>query len=134
VHAEVDGIDTVLAEARALGLRVGLAVNPDSPFEAVDPYLEVVDLVLCMTVFPGFGGQSFMPEVLPKIHQVREAIEERSLAVDLEVDGGIDATTTPLVTEAGANVLVAGSAVFGASDPVAAARSIRAAAVASSSS
>ena len=129
VHAEVGGIETVLAEARALGLRVGLAVNPDSPFEAVDPYLEVVDLVLCMTVFPGFGGQSFMPEVLPKIRQVRQAIADRGLEVDLEVDGGIDATTTPMVTEAGANVLVAGSAVFGAADPALAAREIRAAAV-----
>ncbi len=129
VHAEVDGVETVLAEARALGLRVGLAVNPDSPFEAVDPYLEAVDLVLCMTVFPGFGGQSFMPEVLPKIRQVRQAIADRGLSVDLEVDGGIDATTTPLVTEAGANVLVAGSAVFGAADPAMAARGLRDAAV-----
>ena len=129
VHAEVDGVETVLAEARALGLRVGLAVNPDSPFEAVDPYLEAVDLVLCMTVFPGFGGQSFMPEVLPKIRQVRQAIADRGLSVDLEVDGGIDATTTPLVTEAGANVLVAGSAVFGAADPAMAASGLRDAAV-----
>ena len=125
VHAEVGGIDTVLAEARALGMRVGIAINPDSPFEAVDPYLEAVDLVLCMTVFPGFGGQSFMSDVLPKIRQVRQAIDERGLDVDLEVDGGIDATTTPLVTAAGANVLVAGSAIFGASDPAAAALEIR---------
>ena len=129
VHAEVDGIDVVLAEARALGLRVGLAVNPDTPFEAIDPYLEVVDLVLCMTVFPGFGGQSFMPEVLPKIRAVRQAIIERDLAIDIEVDGGIDVVTTPLVTEAGANVLVAGSAIFGATDPAGAAELIRRAAI-----
>ena len=133
VHAEVGEIDTVLAEARALGLRVGLAENPDSPFEAVDPNLEAVDLVLCMTVFPGFGGQSFMPEVLPKIRQVRAAIEERGLKVDLEVDGGIDVRTTPLVTEAGANVLVAGSAIFGATEPAVAAWEIRQSAVSAAS-
>ena len=128
VHVEVGEVEVVLAEARALGLRVGLAANPDTPFEALDPYLEAVDLVLCMTVFPGFGGQSFMPEVLPKIRAVREAIDQRGLAVDLEVDGGIDTTTTPAVTSAGANVLVAGSAIFGADLPADAAQAIRGAA------
>jgi ribulose-phosphate 3-epimerase len=132
VHAEVGDVSTVLAEARALGMRVGLAVNPDTPFEAVDPYLEAVDLVLCMTVFPGFGGQAFMPEVLPKIKQVRDAINERGLLVDLEVDGGIDITTAPLVAEAGANVLVAGNAVFRADVPAEAAAAIRDAARAGS--
>ena len=121
VHAEVGELDHVIAEARALGLRIGLAANPDTEFEAIDRYLDAVDLVLCMTVFPGFGGQAFMPEVLPKIKQVRTAIEERGLAVDLEVDGGIDLATAPVVVAAGANVLVAGSAVFGADDPLAAA-------------
>ena len=121
VHAEVGELDHVIAEARALGLRIGLAANPDTEFEAIDRYLDAVDLVLCMTVFPGFGGQAFMPEVLPKIKQVRTAIEERGLAVDHEVDGGIDLATAPVVVAAGANVLVAGSAVFGADDPLAAA-------------
>ena len=121
VHAEVGELDHVIAEARALGLRIGLAANPDTEFEAIDRYLDAVDLVLCMTVFPGFGGQAFMPEVLPKIKQVRAAIDERGLAVDLEVDGGIDLATAPVVVAAGANVLVAGSAVFGADDPLAAA-------------
>ena len=82
-----------------------------------------------MTVFPGFGGQAFMPEVLPKIRAVRQAIIERDLAIDIEVDGGIDVVTTPLVTEAGANVLVAGSAIFGATDPAGAAELIRRAAI-----
>jgi ribulose-phosphate 3-epimerase len=118
VHAELGDLEHVIAETRALGMRIGLAANPDTPFEALDRYLDAVDLVLCMTVFPGFGGQAFMPEVLPKIRAVREAIDERGLACELEVDGGIDAETTPLVVEAGATILVAGSAIFGASDPL----------------
>jgi len=125
VHAELGDLDHVIAEARALGMRVGIAANPDTPFEAIDPYLEGVDLVLCMTVFPGFGGQAFMPEVLPKIAQVRAAIDTRGLEVELEVDGGIDATTTPLVVAAGATILVAGSAIFGAPDPLGAAGALR---------
>ena len=125
VHAELGDLDSVIAEARALGLRVGLAANPDTEFDVLDRYLDAVDLVLCMTVFPGFGGQSFMPEVLPKISQVRLAIQERGLDVDLEVDGGIDVETAPLVVDAGANVLVAGSAIFNHDDPLAAAVELR---------
>jgi ribulose-phosphate 3-epimerase len=128
VHAELGDLDHVIAETRALGMRIGLAANPDTPFEAVDRYLDAVDLVLCMTVFPGFGGQAFMPEVLPKITQVRRAIDERGLDCELEVDGGIDLETTRAVVEAGATILVAGSAIFGAPDPLAAARALRAAA------
>ncbi len=130
VHAELGDLDHVIAEARALGLRIGLAANPDTEFEAIDRYLDAVDLVLCMTVFPGFGGQAFMAEVLPKISAVATAIDERGLAVELEVDGGIDLETTPLVVAAGATILVAGSAIFGASDPLAATNSIRSAALA----
>ena len=106
-------------------MRVGIAANPDTDFEAIDRYLDAVDLVLCMTVFPGFGGQAFMPEVLPKIAQVRRAIDERGLDVELEVDGGIDVRTAPDVGRAGATILVAGSAIFGASDPLAAATELR---------
>jgi ribulose-phosphate 3-epimerase len=84
-----------------------------------------VDLVLCMTVFPGFGGQSFMPEVLDKVRQVRAAIVAADLAVDVEVDGGIDVATAPLAAEAGANVFVAGSAIFGHDRPWIAAEEIR---------
>jgi ribulose-phosphate 3-epimerase len=129
VHAELGDLDHVIAETRALGMRIGLAANPDTEFEALDRYLDAVDLVLCMTVFPGFGGQAFMPEVLPKIAAVRRAIDERGLACELEVDGGIDLTTTPAVVEAGATILVAGSAIFGAADPLAAAEALRAAAL-----
>ena len=85
--------DDLIAQMRDLGLRVGLAANPDTPFEAVEPYLDQVDLVLCMTVFPGFGGQSFIAEVMPKVRQVRDAAIAAGLAVDVEVDGGIDEHT-----------------------------------------
>lgn len=128
VHVEVGGTAELVAEARALGLRVGLALNPDTPFDAVAPYLADIDLVLCMTVFPGFGGQAFMGEVLPKIARIRAALDDAGLDVDLEVDGGIDEETAPLVVQAGARVLVAGSAIFGDERPWEAARRIRTAA------
>ena len=95
VHVEIGGTSELIAQMRQLGLRAGLAFNPDTPFEKVAPFLGQVDLVLCMTVFPGFGGQSFMPEVLDKVRQVRAAIDAAGLAVDIEVDGGIDVDTAP---------------------------------------
>ena len=125
VHVEVGGTEELIEQTRSLGLRVGLAANPDTPFEAYAPYLDQVDLVLCMTVFPGFGGQGFMAEVLPKIEQTRAELDRRGLAAELEVDGGIDEDTAPLVVAAGARVLVAGSAVFGDERPWDAARRIR---------
>lgn len=128
VHAELPDLDPVISEARKLGMRVGIAANPDTDFEVFERYLPMVDLVLCMTVFPGFGGQAFMPEVLPKIAQVRAAIDAGGYACELEVDGGIDVATTPAVVEAGATILVAGSAVFRAEDPLAATDALRAAA------
>ena len=102
-----------------------LALNPDTPVDAVRPYLDIVDLVLCMTVFPGFGGQSFMADVMGKVEQVRRAVDAGSLAVDVEVDGGIDVDTAPVAARAGANVFVAGSAVFGHARPWEAAEAIR---------
>jgi ribulose-phosphate 3-epimerase len=128
VHVEIGGTRQLLERMHELGLRAGLAANPDTPFQDLEPFLNDVDLVLCMSVFPGFGGQAFMPEVLGKISQVRGAIDERGLAVDLEVDGGIDLETAPRVTAAGANVLVAGSAIFGSERPWEATEAIRAAA------
>ncbi len=127
VHVEVGRTDELVRECRALGLRAGLAANPDTPFEALEPYLGKVDLVLCMTVFPGFGGQAFMPEVLAKVEAVRRALDERGLRVDLEVDGGIDRDSAPRAAKAGANVFVAGSAIFGADRPWEATEEIRAA-------
>ncbi len=129
VHVEVGDTAAVIAEARALGLRVGLAANPDTPFGAVAPFLGDIDLLLVMTVFPGFGGQSFMSEVLDKVSLARREIDDGGLAVDLEVDGGIDRVTAPEAVAAGANVLVAGSAIFQQHSPLDAARAIRDAAL-----
>jgi ribulose-phosphate 3-epimerase len=128
VHVEVGETAALIAQMRDLGLRVGLAANPDTPFDALEPYLDQVDLVLCMTVFPGFGGQSFMADVLPKIARVRAAADEAGLTLDVEVDGGIDERTVIEVARAGANVFVAGSAVFNREDPLAAVGGILAAA------
>ena len=125
VHVEVGGTDDLIAQMRDLGLDVGLAVNPDVPFERFEPFLDKIDLLLLMTVFPGFGGQKFMAEVVPKIRQASEAIRQRGLDVAIQVDGGIDTATAPIVCEAGATVLVAGSAIFNKDDPAAAAKSIR---------
>jgi ribulose-phosphate 3-epimerase len=132
VHVEVGHTAELIASMRDLGLRAGLAANPDTPFEAVEPYLPLVDLVLCMTVFPGFGGQEFIGDVMEKVSRVRQALDSRQLAADLEVDGGIDEETAPVAARAGATVFVAGSAVFGQARPWEAAERIRAAAVGAS--
>jgi ribulose-phosphate 3-epimerase len=129
VHVEVGRTAELIAQMRGLGLRVGLAANPDTPFDAIEPYLDQVDLVLCMTVFPGFGGQSFIGEVMPKVRQVRRAVLEAGLTTDIEVDGGIDEHTVVDAARSGANVFVAGSAVFGRPHPLEAAVDILAAAV-----
>jgi ribulose-phosphate 3-epimerase len=127
VHVEIGDTPALIAQMRDLGLRAGLALNPDTPFDAVAPFLDRVDLVLCMTVFPGFGGQEFMAEVLDKVRLVRRAVATGSLPVDIEVDGGIDVVTAPQASAAGANVFVAGSAIFGHERPWEAADQIRAA-------
>ena len=95
VHVEIGGTDELIGQMRSLGLRAGLALNPDTPFEAVRPYLHDVDLVLCMTVFPGFGGQSFIADVMPKVAQVRAEVAAAALDLDIEVDGGIDTDHGP---------------------------------------
>ena len=129
VHVEVGETEALVKQMRDLGLRAGLAANPDTPFEAIEPYLGMVDLVLCMTVFPGFGGQEFIAEVLPKVRQVRRAAEAAGLSFDVEVDGGIDRSTVVEAARSGANVFVAGSAVFGHPHPLEEAAAIRDAAV-----
>jgi ribulose-phosphate 3-epimerase len=129
VHVEVGRTEALIDQMRALGLRVGLAANPDTPFEAIEPYLDQVDLILCMTVFPGFGGQSFIADVLPKVRQVRNAAAKAGLTLDVEVDGGIDEHTVVDAARSGANVFVAGSAVFGSPHPLEAAVGILSAAV-----
>jgi ribulose-phosphate 3-epimerase len=128
MHVEIGGTAALISDARALGLRVGLAANPDTPFDAVAPFLGDIDLLLLMTVFPGFGGQSFMGDVMSKVELARREVENQALSLDIEVDGGIDVHTAPLAVRAGANVLVAGSAIFAKSDPLRAAQDLRAAA------
>ncbi len=128
VHVEVGETEALVKQMRDLGLRVGLAANPDTPFEAIEPYLGMVDLVLCMTVFPGFAGQEFIAEVLPKVRRVRQAAEQAEFAVDVEVDGGIDRRTVVEAARAGANVFVAGSAIFGHPHPLEEVAAIREAA------
>jgi ribulose-phosphate 3-epimerase len=129
VHVEVGGTGELIAQMRELGLRVGLAANPDTPFEAIEPYLDQVDLILCMTVFPGFAGQAFIPDVLPKVRRVRSVAAAAGLSLDVEVDGGIDEHTVVEAARSGANVFVSGSAVFCRPHPLAAAAEILAAAV-----
>jgi ribulose-phosphate 3-epimerase len=128
VHVEVGGTKALIEGARSLGLRVGLAANPDTAFEQVAPFLGDIDLLLLMTVFPGFGGQSFMTEVMPKVADARREVDQQHLSLDIEVDGGIDVKTAAVAVEAGANVLVAGSAIFSQPAPLAAARALRQAA------
>jgi len=106
---------------KALGKRVGVVINPATPAAVLEEILQDVDQVLVMTVNPGFGHQRFIHTTLPKIRRIRQMIDEIKRDCDLEVDGGIDATTAPLVIDAGANVLVAGSAIFGESEGVIAA-------------
>ena len=128
VHVEADSRENIIAAletVKKLGKKTGVTIKPKTPAGAVAPYLGLVDLVLVMTVEPGFGGQSFMHDQLPKIAAVRKMLDESCPECELEVDGGVDAVTAKLVKEAGANVLVAGSAVFGKADRAAAVRAIR---------
>jgi len=108
-----------------LGLDVGLAVNPETPVEACLPHLPHIDLLLMMTVHPGFGGQAFIADVMDKVKRAREEIDRRGLKIALQVDGGINEETAAIAAAAGADVFVAGSAIFHADDPLAAARRIR---------
>jgi ribulose-phosphate 3-epimerase len=126
VHVEADhDVAATLGRIRAAGVQAGLALNPATPLVTVEPFLEEIDLLLCMTVVPGFGGQAFMPEVLEKISTVARLRAERGLDFHIEVDGGIDARTAAACRTAGANVMVAGSSTFRASDMAAAIAAIR---------
>ena len=114
----------LLRKLHELGRKAGVAIKPDTPVEAMESYLPDIDLALCMTVYPGFSGQKFLPESPARIRRLRELISQLNPACDLEVDGGIDRTTCRSVVEAGANVLVAATAVFG--DPHGPAAAVRA--------
>lgn len=117
--------DAVLDKIIQCGKRAGLAINPDTPFERVIPYLDRLDLLLVMTIFPGFGGQKLMPETLTKVQQAVAYRAEKGLHYRIEVDGGVNADTAAMVAKAGAEILVAGSAVFGKADYAAAIAAIR---------
>lgn len=126
VHAEADhDVAQTLRRIRAAGCLAGLALNPATPLEAAEPFLGLTDLLLCMTVVPGLGGQSFMPEVLGKITAAARLRDERNLSFHIEVDGGINATTAARCAAAGANVMVAGNSTFRATDMAAAIAAIR---------
>ena len=118
-------LDAVLDKIIQCGKRAGLAINPDTPFERVIPYLDRLDLLLVMTIFPGFGGQKLMPETLTKVQQAVAYRAEKGLHYRIEVDGGVNADTAAMVAKAGAEILVAGSAVFGKADYAAAIAAIR---------
>lgn len=119
VHVESDteeNIHATIDKIHAKGKKAGIVLKPKTPAEAVLPYLEKVELILVMTVEPGFGGQSFMADQMPKVTAIRQLIDERNPACELEVDGGVAPDTCGTCIKAGANVLVAGSAVYKAAD------------------
>ena len=113
IHVEAsDCVEDTLKKIRSLGAKAGIALNPETPVKEILPYLEMVDMVLVMTVHPGFGGQAYIPECTDKIKEVRAAIKEKKLNVNLEIDGGVNLDNLQMNLDAGANVIVAGSAVF----------------------
>ena len=128
VHVELGDPRPLFDRMRAHGMGVGLVLSPPTPVDAVLPFLDEIDLLLVMSVNPGWGGQSFIPEVLDKVRVARAEIDARSLPVEIEIDGGIKVATAAEAAAAGCDILVAGSAVFRADDPAAAARAIRTAA------
>ena len=128
VHVEADTEENTrraLEIIRDLGVRPAICVKPKTPAEAVLPFIDLCSLILVMTVEPGFGGQSFMADMMPKVEKIRAYINEKNPACELEVDGGVNEQTAEVCKAAGANVLVAGSAYFKAADKAAFARSIK---------
>lgn len=117
IHVESDSkIPETLQKIKAAGKKTGLSLNPDTPFADVKPYLDDVDMLLFMSVYPGFGGQKFMPEVLDKVKEAKSYLAENGYDIDIEIDGGINLETAKEAVSAGANILVAGTAVYGHSD------------------
>ena len=129
VHVEADTEENTLAALRRIrenGVRAAISVKPKTPAEAVLPYLPHCDLILVMTVEPGFGGQAFMQDMMPKLKAIRAYIDAQNPACELEVDGGINERTALVCRENGANVLVAGSAFFKSADPAAFVKAVKA--------
>ena len=128
VHVEPEAkhdVAKTLSAIRAAGCGVGLSLNPATPFEAVEPYLANIDLLLVMTVHPGFGGQAFRPEMMEKVKRAKAWRDAHESALHIEVDGGINAETAKLSTANGANILVAGTSIFRAEDYAKAIRDLR---------
>ncbi len=128
VHVEADTEENTLAALKRIrenGVKAAISVKPKTPAEAVLPFLPYCDLILVMTVEPGFGGQSFMADMMPKLKKIRSYIDAENPTCELEVDGGINANTAKICAENGANVFVAGSAYFKAADPSAFVRSLK---------
>jgi len=114
VHAEAcDHLQHTVRDIKNLGVKVGVALNPVTPLNVIEYVLDDIDLILIMTVNPGFGGQEFIPAVMPKVQEARQMVEKRGLNIDIGVDGGINEKTAPLAVKAGANVLVIGFALYG---------------------
>ena len=129
LHVEADTQENTLEALRRIrenGVRAAISVKPNTPAEAVLPFLPLCDLILVMTVEPGFGGQSFLHSTMPKLHRLRQWIDEQNPACELEVDGGVNVETAKICRDNGANVLVAGSAYFKAADPAACVRAVKA--------
>ncbi len=130
IHIEADPhAHRTLSAIRAAGAQAGIVVNPATPLSALDEALKFADYVLVMSVNPGFGGQEFIPESLDKVRRLRKMIDERGLKARIEIDGGIDAENIAEVASAGAEIIVSGSAIFGAPDPAVALRKLREATV-----
>lgn len=126
VHLEAqDDVKDVLKQIHALGIKAGVSIKPDTDVRSIIPVLEETDLILVMSVYPGFGGQEFLPEAPERIRQIRQLITKTNRPVWLEVDGGINAQTAREVVQAGADVLVAGNAIFSAKDPAVALKQIK---------
>jgi len=113
IHLEAcEDVNATIEKIRDCGCKVGLSISPDTPVSALESYVDKVDMVLIMSVYPGFGGQKFIPESLNKIRELKAMLDEKNLEVDIQVDGGIYTSNVEEVLKAGANIIVAGSAIF----------------------
>lgn len=125
VHIEAEQVAEALQQIKSLGVKTGLSIKPDTKAESIVPYLDQLDLVLVMSVQPGFGGQAFLPQAISQIQEVRQLINRSGRKIWLEVDGGINLKTAPLAISAGADALVAGNAIFSSADPAEALKQIK---------
>ena len=125
VHVELGNTKDLIAQTRDLGMKVGLVANPDTPFAAFAPFLAEIDVILLMTVFPGFGGQKFIDSVLPKMRETEAELKRIDANTVIQVDGGIDVVNGPRAAEAGARAFVAGNAIFAQPNPLEAASNLR---------